>query len=120
MSRLGAAYRSLRPVALSLVAVLHFLTAEQDPYGVVATLVDALAPGSFVVASHVTTDLDPVNMERALEVYRQSGVFARPAGGAHGACPTLHRRCFDRDGGPGYIRSALVGRETCVTPAPFF
>ncbi|GGL35564.1 SAM-dependent methyltransferase [Nocardia jinanensis] len=65
------------PVALSLVAVLHFLTAEQDPYGVVATLVDALAPGSFLVASHITTDLDPVNMARALEVYRQSGVFAR-------------------------------------------
>ncbi|MCX0271753.1 SAM-dependent methyltransferase [Nocardia zapadnayensis] len=66
-----------RPVALSLIAVLHFLTVEQDPYGVVATLVDALAPGSFVVASHITTALDPENMARALEVYRQSGVFAQ-------------------------------------------
>ncbi|MEV0111049.1 SAM-dependent methyltransferase [Nocardia sp. NPDC050799] len=66
-----------RPVALSLIAVLHFLTAEQDPYGVVATLVDALAPGSFVVASHITTDLDPENMAKALAVYRQSGVFAQ-------------------------------------------
>ena len=37
-----------RPVALLLVAVLHFLSDDDDPHGVVATLRDALAPGSLL------------------------------------------------------------------------
>ncbi|MCF3962432.1 SAM-dependent methyltransferase [Streptomyces fuscigenes] len=44
------------PVALLLVAVLHFLTEADDPRRVVATLRDALAPGSFLVLSHATGD----------------------------------------------------------------
>ncbi|MEU2104282.1 SAM-dependent methyltransferase [Nocardia sp. NPDC019255] len=66
-----------RPVALSLVAVLHFLSDEDDPYGIVETLMDALAPGSFLVVSHITADLEPEMMTEALEVYRQSGVYAQ-------------------------------------------
>ncbi|MEV7084765.1 SAM-dependent methyltransferase [Streptomyces sp. NPDC093085] len=45
-----------RPVALFLVAVVHFLTDEEKPEEVVAALRDALAPGSFLVLSHVTND----------------------------------------------------------------
>jgi S-adenosyl methyltransferase len=37
-----------RPVGLLLVAVLHFLTDAQDPWQIVATLRDALAPGSYL------------------------------------------------------------------------
>ncbi|WP_039799738.1 SAM-dependent methyltransferase [Nocardia araoensis] len=66
-----------RPVALSLVAVLHFLNDEQDPYGIVGTLMSALAPGSFLVVSHTTADLEPEMMTNALEAYRQSGVYAQ-------------------------------------------
>jgi len=65
------------PVALSLVAVLHFLSAEQNPAGILKTLLDALAPGSFVVASHITEDLDPEGMQRALEMYRRSAVYVQ-------------------------------------------
>ncbi|MDR7171678.1 SAM-dependent methyltransferase [Nocardia kruczakiae] len=65
------------PVALSLVAVLHFLSAEQNPAGVLKTLLDNLAPGSFVIASHITADLDPEGMDRALEMYRRSAVYAQ-------------------------------------------
>ncbi|GIH66979.1 SAM-dependent methyltransferase [Microbispora siamensis] len=42
-----------RPVAVLLVAVLHFVPDHEDPYGAVRTLVDAMAPGSFLVVSHV-------------------------------------------------------------------
>src|SRR6266511_749328 len=38
-----------QPVAVLLVAVLHFLRDEEDPAGIVARLRDALAPGSFLV-----------------------------------------------------------------------
>ncbi|MFI9781462.1 SAM-dependent methyltransferase [Streptomyces sp. NPDC051956] len=44
------------PVALLLVAVLHFLTDADEPERIVATLRDALAPGSFLVLSHATGD----------------------------------------------------------------
>lgn len=45
-----------KPVALILVAVVHFLPDEDRPYEIVRTLLDALAPGSFLVMSHATTD----------------------------------------------------------------
>jgi hypothetical protein len=48
-----------RPVALLLVAVLHFLPDGGDPAGLVAELRDALAPGSHIVISHGTTDAQP-------------------------------------------------------------
>ncbi|MEV6011354.1 SAM-dependent methyltransferase [Streptomyces sp. NPDC051976] len=45
-----------KPVALLLVAVLHFLTDADDPCAVVATLRDALAPGSVLVVTHATLE----------------------------------------------------------------
>ncbi|MFC0003485.1 SAM-dependent methyltransferase [Micromonospora siamensis] len=48
-----------RPVALMLIAILHFLPDGDDPYGVTRRLVDALPSGSHVVISHATTDLVP-------------------------------------------------------------
>ncbi|WP_254205417.1 SAM-dependent methyltransferase [Nocardia alni] len=65
------------PVALSLIAVLHFVPDDQDPYKIVHTLMDALPTGSYLVISHITTDFDPEVMERALQTYRASGVFAQ-------------------------------------------
>ncbi|MCX4096752.1 SAM-dependent methyltransferase [Nocardia sp. alder85J] len=47
---------SSRPVALMLVAVLHFITDDQRPYDLVRQLCDALAPGSYLVISHATSD----------------------------------------------------------------
>jgi SAM-dependent methyltransferase len=44
------------PVALMLIAVAHFLADADDPYGKVAHLTRALAPGSHLAMSHGTTD----------------------------------------------------------------
>jgi hypothetical protein len=44
------------PVALLLVAIVHFLTDAEKPGQVVATLRDALPAGSFLVLSHATGD----------------------------------------------------------------
>src|SRR5262245_51925428 len=65
---LDAAARILdltRPVALLLIAVLHLVEDEDDPYGVVRRLVDALAPASYLALSHLTADIAPQSM-RAL------------------------------------------------------
>jgi hypothetical protein len=48
------------PVAVLLVAVLHFLDDADDPYAVVDYLKDQIAPGSYVVISHVTADHIPL------------------------------------------------------------
>ncbi|MEU8236170.1 SAM-dependent methyltransferase [Actinoplanes sp. NPDC048967] len=49
-----------KPVALLLVAVLHFVEDAEDPYGIVRRLVDELPAGSYLVLSHATFDpLDP-------------------------------------------------------------
>jgi S-adenosyl methyltransferase len=47
------------PVALLLVAILHFLTEAEDPARIVATLRDALPGGSYMVLSHGTADFHP-------------------------------------------------------------
>lgn len=42
-----------RPVAVILLAILHFISDEDDPAQIIATLRDALAPGSYLVVSQV-------------------------------------------------------------------
>jgi hypothetical protein len=66
-----------QPVALMLVAILHFLTDSDDPAGIVATLVDALPSGSYLVASHVSPELDPEGVGGLERVYRAGGVPAQ-------------------------------------------
>jgi hypothetical protein len=45
-----------QPVALMLVAVLHMIPDEEKPAGILATLLDALPSGSYLVASHLTAE----------------------------------------------------------------
>jgi predicted O-methyltransferase YrrM len=47
-----------RPVAIMLIAVLHLIVDADDPYDLVRELVDAAVPGSYVVISHVASDID--------------------------------------------------------------
>ena len=48
-----------QPLAVLLVAVLHFLPDNDNPWAVVDQIKDRLAPGSYVVISHVTADEIP-------------------------------------------------------------
>lgn len=45
-----------QPVAVLLVAVLHFIKDAEDPRGILAELMGAMAPGSYLVISHATAD----------------------------------------------------------------
>jgi SAM-dependent methyltransferase len=54
-----------QPVALLLVAILHFVEDEDDPYGAVAELGAALAPGSLLVLTHASYEGIPLPPERA-------------------------------------------------------
>ncbi|HEX3513770.1 MAG TPA: SAM-dependent methyltransferase [Trebonia sp.] len=63
-----------QPVALMLVAVLHFIADADDPAGIVATLLAALPPGSYLAASHLTPEHDPEVVHGMERVYREGGV----------------------------------------------
>src|SRR5262245_19335690 len=47
------------PVGLMLLAILHFLPEEADPYSIVARLISELPAGSYLVAAHATSDYLP-------------------------------------------------------------
>jgi len=63
-----------KPVALMLVAVLHFLQEEDKPETVISTLLDALPPGSYLAASHITMEHDPVGVGGGQRAYREAGL----------------------------------------------
>jgi hypothetical protein len=52
-----------KPVALMLVAVLHFFTDDDQVRQTVGPLVDALPAGSYVAASHATSEFAPATVE---------------------------------------------------------
>jgi hypothetical protein len=47
-----------KPIALLLVAILHFVPDADHPHEIVATLLDALPSGSFLALSHPGSDVD--------------------------------------------------------------
>jgi hypothetical protein len=66
-----------QPVALMLVAVLHFVPDEYKPAEIIATLLDALPSGSYLVASHITLEHDPAGMGAAERSYHEAGLPAQ-------------------------------------------
>jgi len=48
-----------QPVALMLIATLHFLDEQDDPYAIVRRLAAALPTGSYLAVSHATSDYLP-------------------------------------------------------------
>jgi hypothetical protein len=64
-----------QPVALMLVAVLHFITDDDTARAAVGTLVDALAPGSYITISHSTYDLMPPDVVAQLDSVSGRGTF---------------------------------------------
>ena len=68
-----------RPVALMLIAVLHFLTGEDNPRGIVSTLLDALPSGSYLAITHLTADfVSPEEAAVAKAAGRDAGVMYAP------------------------------------------
>jgi hypothetical protein len=66
------------PVGLLLIAVLHFIRDDDRPREILGTLVDALAPGSLIVASHATPEYMPPEQAAALRAVMESQWADRP------------------------------------------
>jgi SAM-dependent methyltransferase len=62
-----------KPVGLLFVACLHNIPDHDDPAGIVARYLAALAPGSYLVISHVTDEFDPNRMHAITAEYAKRG-----------------------------------------------
>lgn len=67
-----------QPIALSLVALLHFVSDDDGAREIVARLTGALAPGSHLVLSQMAGDWIPERTDRAVEMYKAGGVTLVP------------------------------------------
>ena len=63
-----------QPVAIGLFATLHFVRDADDPAGIVASLRESVAPGSYLAISHIGTDFFPDKeaLAAAVAVYEQA------------------------------------------------
>lgn len=91
-----------RPVQLSLIALLHFVSDEQGAYEVVNRLKEALAPGSQLVIAQAGFKADDVRVDEADARYRAGRITLalRPREDI--------ARFFD---GFGFVEPGLVGPD---------
>ncbi|WP_214107800.1 SAM-dependent methyltransferase [Acrocarpospora catenulata] len=61
-----------QPVVVLLVSVLHFLTEDDKPGAVIAQLRESMAPGSYLILSHVTAAERAQNAQQGADVYRNA------------------------------------------------
>lgn len=62
-----------KPVGLLFVACLHNIPDADDPAGIVAQYLNALAPGSYLVISHATDEAAPERMHAITAEYAKRG-----------------------------------------------
>ena len=73
---LAAAARTIsfdEPVGVVLLGVLDFLPDDGEARGAVKAIVDAIPAGSYVVISHPTWEVNPVAIDRAIEIWNSHG-----------------------------------------------
>jgi hypothetical protein len=72
-----------RPVGLMLVALLHFFGEEENPRGIVSSLVEALPSGSYLTVTNLTADfMDAGLAAEARKAGKQGGITYVPRSAA--------------------------------------
>jgi hypothetical protein len=61
-----------RPVAVLMMFLLHLVPDEDEPQRFVATYREAMAPGSYLVITHVGNDVVPDRVAKISEFYQQA------------------------------------------------
>jgi SAM-dependent methyltransferase len=56
-----------QPVAIVLMAILHLIPDTDDPYRILAQLLDAVPPGSYLALSQIASDIDVEEVSEARE-----------------------------------------------------
>ena len=60
-----------QPVAVMLLAILHFIPDSDDPHGIVARLMQAVPSGSYLVISHASSDIMAQTVAASAETYNE-------------------------------------------------
>ncbi|MBL1097361.1 SAM-dependent methyltransferase [Streptomyces coffeae] len=63
-----------RPIALVLLGVVIFIGDDEDPYGIVRRLVDALPSGSHLVLSHTISSPSMPDVDEAVAFWNENGI----------------------------------------------
>jgi S-adenosyl methyltransferase len=71
-AELGSLIDLSEPVGLMMVAVLHFVSEDDDPVGAIAQFHAAVAPGSYLVISHGSDEVRQAEAQRAKELYESA------------------------------------------------
>jgi SAM-dependent methyltransferase len=78
LARAGDLLNFGQPVGLLFIAVLHNLVDADDPSGIAARYLAALAPGSYVVISHSTDEFAPERTHAASKAAAERGATWLP------------------------------------------
>lgn len=62
LKRAAATLDFSRPVAIVLVAILHYISDQERPREIVSRLLGAVPPGSYLVITHAAADIAPEQM----------------------------------------------------------
>jgi S-adenosyl methyltransferase len=60
-----------RPVAVMLIAIMHLIGDDANPYGIVRQLMAAVPAGSYLALSQVASDIEPEQMAEAARRYNR-------------------------------------------------
>jgi hypothetical protein len=60
-----------RPVAVMLIALMHFIVDADDPYGIVGSLLATLPSGSYLALSQVASDVETEQVAEARRQFNQ-------------------------------------------------
>jgi hypothetical protein len=133
LEQAGAVLDFSQPVAVLLLALLHFLPDTDNPASIVARIAAALAPGSVIAISHATGDFAPDAVREATAAYnalvpvhlrtrRQVVALCGDLPVAHpGVVPVNYwMNTLRRDPGPALdLHAAVIALpHPAVTPAP--
>ncbi|HTZ28757.1 MAG TPA: SAM-dependent methyltransferase [Streptosporangiaceae bacterium] len=102
------------PVGILLTDVMHFISDEEDPWGLVARYMAAVAPGSYLGLSHGTDEnLPPASTEATAETMAKSTatVHARPRPQVERFFDGLELVAPYEDGEPAVTYAGLWGAE---------
>ena len=61
-----------QPIAVMLLGVLHLISDDEGPWGIVAAIMDAVPSGSYLVITHPASDLLPETQREASRRYNQN------------------------------------------------
>ena len=64
-----------RPVAVLLIAVLHFILDTEDPHRLIARMMADLAPGSYLVIGHAASDIEAGTAAAMAQSYNASSAL---------------------------------------------